>query len=372
MKASEIMHDKNFPHGTFQGRQMGCKGSHCPGKESVGITCEALAIRYAGDLTFRRRIDAGATVAELLAEETSADEVKPEMIVDGAGNAWSHPSLTVADSESPVDEPEDAELKDLLEQVDERPRRGRQPGPIKHGTRYGYDRRGCKSDAGCPGDPVTGLTCRQAARGMTVPPAVEEVAQAAEEPTKVRALADQVHEVVAEIDETVAASVETMSYDEAAVELSGEIAADVAPQVLAAELGRALTGEPTGVRTEGLLSDLADAKAEVEDLRERLADANAKAKHHEREAVSYFAANEKLVGELRQVQADAAALGEQLLQSGLSLDVALTQRPRTVSCSVTITPLAGGGVRVTSQGMDAETAADLASRIFTSTAGVAA
>jgi site-specific DNA-cytosine methylase len=112
VKASEIMHDKNFPHGTREGRQQGCKGSHCPGEELVGMTCEQIGIRYASDLDFKRRLDGGMSVRGIpdeyslteapAADRTSRFGTKREQVKQ-VGNAVTppvarNPGLAVAEA----------------------------------------------------------------------------------------------------------------------------------------------------------------------------------------------------------------------------------------------------------------------------------
>lgn len=62
---SHIIHDPNFPHGSPDGFQKGCHGSHCP----ATVKCIDVHIRYVGDWTFRKALDAGMTAAEFVATE---------------------------------------------------------------------------------------------------------------------------------------------------------------------------------------------------------------------------------------------------------------------------------------------------------------
>lgn len=64
MNAS-IIHDPNFPHGSPEGFQKGCHGSHCP----APVICRDVFIRFQGDYVFRRALDAGMTAAEFVATE---------------------------------------------------------------------------------------------------------------------------------------------------------------------------------------------------------------------------------------------------------------------------------------------------------------
>ncbi len=60
--------DRDFPHGTPHGAAMGCKSAHCP----AVLPCRDVAQRYRGDFAFRRQIDAGLSVAEILESERTA------------------------------------------------------------------------------------------------------------------------------------------------------------------------------------------------------------------------------------------------------------------------------------------------------------
>ena len=64
MTALDMMED-SFPHGTTDGYRQGCRTNHCP----APIVCHVVRTRYASDWTFRKRIDAGWTAAEILAQD---------------------------------------------------------------------------------------------------------------------------------------------------------------------------------------------------------------------------------------------------------------------------------------------------------------
>jgi hypothetical protein len=55
----------DFPHGTVDGYNRGCKGGHCP----APMSCRGVQMRFSGDYAFRKRIVAGLTVAEIIALE---------------------------------------------------------------------------------------------------------------------------------------------------------------------------------------------------------------------------------------------------------------------------------------------------------------
>ncbi|ALJ20393.1 response regulator transcription factor [Microbacterium sp. No. 7] len=52
-------------HGTPAGWRGGCRGAHCP----APVSCRDVYRRYSGDYGFRRRVDAGETPAQVIAEE---------------------------------------------------------------------------------------------------------------------------------------------------------------------------------------------------------------------------------------------------------------------------------------------------------------
>ena len=62
--------DDSFPHGTPEGFRQGCRGSACP----APLSCRAVNTRYSGDFTFRRLIDSGMRLEEIL-ERDAAEHV---------------------------------------------------------------------------------------------------------------------------------------------------------------------------------------------------------------------------------------------------------------------------------------------------------
>ncbi|WP_137843839.1 hypothetical protein [Microbacterium sp. 2FI] len=64
----------DFPHGTVDGYRQGCHGSVCGGL----IACRDVYRRYQGDYSFRKKIDAGMSLAEIDAEDVAlrADAVE--------------------------------------------------------------------------------------------------------------------------------------------------------------------------------------------------------------------------------------------------------------------------------------------------------
>lgn len=65
---AQIILDPTHPHGTPEGYVTGCKGSHCP----APVKCRDVHVRYSGDYSYRKAIDAGTTAIELLAREQEA------------------------------------------------------------------------------------------------------------------------------------------------------------------------------------------------------------------------------------------------------------------------------------------------------------
>lgn len=61
MSALDLL-DDSFPHGTPEGFRAGCRGGACP----APLSCRAVNTRYSGDFTFRRLIDSGMPLDEIL------------------------------------------------------------------------------------------------------------------------------------------------------------------------------------------------------------------------------------------------------------------------------------------------------------------
>jgi hypothetical protein len=98
-------------HGTKAGYEAGCRGSHCPGKEAVGMSCSQASIRYAGDMSYRRRVDAGLSAEAIWAEDQAAGVVMPRLSTRDtrALNTWADGETTVADSVEDFDDEEETE-----------------------------------------------------------------------------------------------------------------------------------------------------------------------------------------------------------------------------------------------------------------------
>ncbi len=98
-------------HGTKAGYEAGCRGSHCPGKEAVGMSCSQASLRYAGDMSYRRRVDAGVSAEAIWAEDQAEGVVMPKLSKRDtrALNTWADGETTVADSFEDFDDDEETE-----------------------------------------------------------------------------------------------------------------------------------------------------------------------------------------------------------------------------------------------------------------------
>ncbi|RBO73496.1 hypothetical protein [Microbacterium sp. H6] len=63
--SADILSDPTHPHGTTEGFDRGCRGSHCP----ADVSCRVVHLRYNGDFAFHRAIDSGMTPAEFVEQE---------------------------------------------------------------------------------------------------------------------------------------------------------------------------------------------------------------------------------------------------------------------------------------------------------------
>jgi hypothetical protein len=70
VKGSEILLTPDFPHGTKAGYDRGCKGGSCP----AAIPCRDVRRRYLSDADFRRLIDAGVSLEEIVSIDRAAAE----------------------------------------------------------------------------------------------------------------------------------------------------------------------------------------------------------------------------------------------------------------------------------------------------------
>lgn len=211
MSTMDLFED-GFPHSTREGYEAGCRGSACLGKLENGFSCSEAAVRYAGDYGYRKRVEAGMTPAEI-ADADAADRAAAAPA--GKAKAKAKPSLkeraeraatapfpaaererVIAPKPVPADVtsvvevavidaaavggPEEVALGALVDEglsragaavsaaVDDlvaesvKPKRGRAPGSIEHGTAYGYQR-GCRDGLVCPKN-ADGVSCHEAYR----------------------------------------------------------------------------------------------------------------------------------------------------------------------------------------------------------------
>jgi cytochrome c551/c552 len=104
-------------HGTKKGYEAGCRGSHCPGRDVVGMSCSQASIRYAGDMGYRRRVDAGVSAEQIWVEDQAANVVMPKATraTRQAEQVWDGEQLTVEDSVAVYEADEDFEADEAAE-----------------------------------------------------------------------------------------------------------------------------------------------------------------------------------------------------------------------------------------------------------------
>ncbi|WP_420114536.1 hypothetical protein [Pseudactinotalea sp.] len=108
---ASIIHDPDFPHGTPVGFTNGCRGSHCP----AVLPCRDVHRRYQGEWEFRRAIDAGTPLAQILEEERKAVQEAADAAL-AARKARTH-----------------AARRERANQARRKARAGTRPTPAKHG-----------------------------------------------------------------------------------------------------------------------------------------------------------------------------------------------------------------------------------------------
>ncbi len=79
--SAAALFDQSVPHGTPDGYQKGCRGSHCP----APVPCRDVYFRYAGDYGFRKALDAGMTAVEVVEAEREHAERLAEAARQGRG-----------------------------------------------------------------------------------------------------------------------------------------------------------------------------------------------------------------------------------------------------------------------------------------------
>jgi hypothetical protein len=96
VKGSEILLTPDFPHGTKAGYDRGCKGGSCP----AAIPCRDVRRRYLSDLDFRRLIDAGVSLEEIVSIDQAAAERDALFEKNRRRAEQGRPPLTVAMADS--------------------------------------------------------------------------------------------------------------------------------------------------------------------------------------------------------------------------------------------------------------------------------
>lgn len=245
MSSADLFED-GFPHGTKEGFDKGCRGhGSCPGVLDFGRSCSQASMSYAGDYTYKKRVDGGLSPARI-AELERLDGVKPAKSPTKTTEI-SQATVTVADSVEPLGdlaEPEPIDDRAVLDTLSTAMSQGpAEAGGIpleKHGTTAGYFA-GCRMRDECPAKKTTGVSCANAVAAKQR----EAKARKAAESGAVRP------------QEAVQVPVEA---EPAESEIVSEAVAELVVEAVPAESG-------TRVRAEGLLTELADAKEQIERLR---------------------------------------------------------------------------------------------------------
>lgn len=266
MKASEIQMDETIPHGTREGYAAGCQGSHCPGTDKVGMSCLKANMRFASDLSYRRRIESGMSPEAIFADDQLEDLTAVAAPKKVRNERVEEPTqITVADSVEPfVAEADEEPAADEVapDAVEAAARSHAEKIGIayeKHGETKGYYA-GCREGDSCPGIIRVGRSCaaavneyqkdlkarKKAEQDLIAPKGKPEPADAVAE-AEIEARVDAVY---AELEEERAKHTAVAVESAAPVELS-----EPHPEAQLVE-----------VRAEGLLSDLADARDMIESL----------------------------------------------------------------------------------------------------------
>jgi len=251
------IYEDGFPHSTKEGYARGCKGGACPGIVDYGFSCRQAEVRYHGDYAFAKLVDAGKSPAEIVEIERAAvpapspKKAPEKRKLTASGDTPITPTITVADSVEPIPAPEPA-VPVLAPEDTVLGKNGRPIAMEFHGTRSGYQR-GCHGTV-CPGlKTERGKTCRRAAAEYQ-----------AELMRKYRERAEGTERSEPEpVEEPTSPAGFT-----ATVPGSAENITITVPQQ-PGTFDEPTTGK--GVRTEGLLSDLADARERVAQLEAELA-----------------------------------------------------------------------------------------------------
>lgn len=148
MSAADMLED-GFPHGTREGYEKGCRGSHCPAVADGHLSCAQARTRYQSDYAYKKRVDAGMTPAQLAeVDEREAAEQRARLAAARANRE----AVRSAPEPEPVNEPSDDHEPVVDDGI----------ALEKHGTTSGYHA-GCRLKEMCPGVESVGRSCTDAA-----------------------------------------------------------------------------------------------------------------------------------------------------------------------------------------------------------------
>lgn len=149
MSGADLLED-GFPHSTPEGYKAGCRGRSCIGVVENGISCADAFARYQGDYGFRKKVDAGMSPTEIVAEERNV----PGPAVLAKPRPVEKPTAV------PLSEEVRAEVEAAVVDVAAKPPAKEIPLE-EHGTTTGYNH-GCRLKDACPGVERVGRSCTQA------------------------------------------------------------------------------------------------------------------------------------------------------------------------------------------------------------------
>lgn len=90
MSAFDLL-DDSFPHGTVDGHRRGCRGATCP----APLACRDVKRRYDGDYGFKRQVDAGVSLVEILRRDAAERDGIEKRDRDAARAAAGKPPVPV-------------------------------------------------------------------------------------------------------------------------------------------------------------------------------------------------------------------------------------------------------------------------------------
>lgn len=243
MGAAEMLEDA-FPHGTREGYEKGCRGSHCPAVEDGHLSCFQARTRYVSDFAYRRRVDAGMTLEELAAAD-EADAAEQRARIAAASSVMKkavkpEPSIAVTAEPTPEPEPEPTPARAPIEAALSL---AAASGIAyeKHGSTSGYSA-GCRDKTSCPGLTRVGKSCTQAVseyqRELKRKRRAEqkEVEPAVETPAAVEPAAEVTEDGVPVEDEALTAAVERAERAEAQLAAAVTRNAELLTRVAALEM----------------------------------------------------------------------------------------------------------------------------------------